>query len=107
MKKQVSPFNLWISGFVNFAHQSKQSENPSFNFMSEAILLGLDYTRINTVGGCFGYAHSQLHDSNHFRKANIPYYFGTLWFHMGNGSGWKVRDRGAIMACFNWNRAVF
>lgn len=79
VEKKDSAFNLWTSGFVNFAHQSKESENPSFNFMSEAILLGLDYARLNTVGGCLGFAHSQIHDSNHFGKANIPYYLGALY----------------------------
>lgn len=79
VKKTEGAFDLWLSGFVNFAHQSKESENPSFNFMSEAILLGLDYTRLNTMGGCLGFAHSQIQDSNHFGKANVPYYFGALY----------------------------
>lgn len=78
-EKKDSVFDLWFSGFVNFAHQAKESENPSFNFMSEAILVGLDYAQLNTVGGCLGFAHSQIHDSNHFGKANVPYYFGALY----------------------------
>lgn len=81
VEKRDTSFDLWLSGFVDFAHQSKESRNPSFNFMSEAVLLGLDYTRSDArlVGGCIGFAHSQIHDGGHLGKANIPYYFGALY----------------------------
>lgn len=81
VEKRDTSFDLWLSGFVNFAHQSKESGNPSFNFMSEAVLLGLDYTRSDArlAGGCIGFAHSQIHDGDHLGKANIPYYFGALY----------------------------
>ncbi|MDR3624554.1 MAG: autotransporter domain-containing protein [Chlamydiales bacterium] len=81
VKKRDNAFDLWFSSFVDFAHQSKESENPSFNFMSEALLLGLDYNLLDTlqVGGCLGFAHSQIHDNDHYGKANIPYYFGAIY----------------------------
>lgn len=81
IKKRDTPLELWLSGFIDFAHQSKENGNPSFNFMSEAVLLGCDYTRSDTllVGGCLGFAHSQIHDGGNLGKADIPYYFGALY----------------------------
>ncbi len=81
VKKRDGAFDLWVSGFVDFTHQSKESGNPSFNFMSKALLLGLDYNRFDTLqlGGCLGFAHSQIHDNDHYGEANIPYYFGAVY----------------------------
>ncbi len=73
--------NLWISGFADFAYESKESQNPAFNFISEGGLIGFDYESAlhNRVGCSLGYAHSQVYDHDDMGGANIPYYFGSLY----------------------------
>ncbi len=70
-------YEVWITGLGQFAHQVSENQNAPFNFISEGLLGGLDYTYSeNTiVGASFGYAHSQIHDGRDMGKSNIPYYY--------------------------------
>lgn len=74
-------FSVWGSGFGEFAHQAASSQNPSFNFMSEAALLGLDYQGKNrtVVGGGLGYAHTHYYENNHAGHGNINYYCASIY----------------------------
>ncbi len=75
------PYEVWVSGFVEFAHQDAKNHNPSFNFISEGALIAFDYSKFcdKIIGGGIGYAHSQVYDSSHMGKSQIPYYFATLY----------------------------
>lgn len=76
-----APITVWTSGFADFAHEAKESQNPAFNFISEGLLIGFDYesASYNKVGCSLGYAHSQIYDCDHMGGANIPYYCGSLY----------------------------
>jgi uncharacterized protein with beta-barrel porin domain len=78
---EPAPMTVWTSGFADFSHQAKESQNPAFNFISEGLLIGFDYEGIsyNRMGCSLGYAHSQIYDQDHMGGANIPYYFGSLY----------------------------
>lgn len=60
-KEPKNTFSVWVSGFGEFSHQSASLQNPSFNFISEAALIGLDY---------------------HGGHGDINYYFSSIY---GNG----------------------
>lgn len=83
-KGSKNKFSVWASGFGELAHQSAWQQNPSFNFNSEAALVGLDYYGENAgvAGGSLGYAHTHYSESNHAGNGNINYYFASVY---GNG----------------------
>ncbi len=83
-KGSKNTFSVWIGGFGEFSHQSASQQNPSFKFISEAALVGLDYQGENTwvAGGSLGYAHTHYHENNHAGHGNINYYFVSVY---GNG----------------------
>jgi autotransporter-associated beta strand protein len=74
-------YSAWITGFGEYAHQSASLQNPSFHFISEAILAGFDYLPgdRNLVGASLGYAHTHYHEHHHRGHGNINYYFGSLY----------------------------
>lgn len=80
-KSPENKFSVWVSGFGEFAHQDASSQNPSFNFISEAALAGIDYQGENrsVVGGGLGYAHTHYYEDNHAGHGNINYYFVSLY----------------------------
>lgn len=93
-------FSVWAAGFGEFAHQSASLQNPSFNFISEAALIGLDYYGENrvVVGGSLGYAHTHYHEDHHAGHGNINYYFASLY---GNGFIGNFYFSPAIWGIFN------
>lgn len=74
-------FSAWITGFGEFAHQTASEQNPSFNYNSEAALIGFDYNPGNKglAGATVGYAHSYYHENHHAGHGNINYYFASLY----------------------------
>lgn len=79
--EDLLPYEVWVSGFAEFATQAAESQNPSFNFMSEGAVVAFDYSKFcdKLIGGGIGYAHSQVHDGSHMGKSQIPYYFATIY----------------------------
>lgn len=74
-------FSGWISGFAEFSHQKAKSQNPSFNFISEAVVTGFDYhgKQKSLAGGALGYAHTRFYDKENSGHGNIDYYFGSVY----------------------------
>ncbi|MDP1609394.1 MAG: autotransporter domain-containing protein [Chlamydiales bacterium] len=80
-KEPKNKFSAWISGFGEFAHQAASLENPSFNFISEAVLAGLDYQGENRglAGGSLGYAHTHYYEENNAGHGHINYGFASVY----------------------------
>ncbi|MBY0530319.1 MAG: autotransporter domain-containing protein [Rhabdochlamydiaceae bacterium] len=80
-RKSKDKFSAWISGFAQYAHQKGKNQNPTFHYLSEALLSGLDYQGENRslVGGALGYAHTHLNQDHKFGHASINYYFASLY----------------------------
>ncbi len=80
-KGPKNKYSAWISGFGEFAHQAASLQNPSFNFISEAVLVGFDYQGENRglAGGSLGYAHTHYSEENNAGHGNINYYFGSVY----------------------------
>ncbi len=74
-------YSFWISGFGEYAHQRAKNQNPSFNAISEAILLGFDhyFEDRDLVGFALGYAHTRFNESDHAGHGNVNYYFGSVY----------------------------
>ncbi len=84
-KEPKNEFSAWVSVFGEFSHQSASQQNPSFNFISGAALIGIDYQGRNrgVAGGSLGYAHTYYSEDHHFGHGNINYYFASVygnWF---------------------------
>lgn len=65
-------FSTWISGFGEFAYQDGSNQNPSFNFISEAALVGFDY-RVplkGMVGSSLGYLHTSFYENERMGHGN-------------------------------------
>lgn len=83
-QKQKNKFSTWITGFGEFAHNAAANQNPSFNFISEAVLAGFDYHLEDKglAGASLGYAHTRYNENHHAGHGNINYYFASIY---GNG----------------------
>lgn len=57
-------FSTWISGFADFIHQAGSNQNPSFNDIAEAVLVGFDYRKpsIGILGTAVGYLHTHFYE---------------------------------------------
>lgn len=101
-QRSEDKFSLWISGFGEFAHQTAQSQNPSFNFNSEAVVAGCDYHmhKKAVAGGALGYAHTHFYDQDDAGHGNINYYFVSAY---GNTSIDHFYISPAIWGVFNQN----
>lgn len=103
---QVAPplkkheFSAWVSGFGEYAHQKASSQNPSFNYITEAVLGGVDYKgdNIGVAGIGFGYAHSRFIENGHKGHGNINDYFLSLY---GNAYVGDLYFSPAIWGLFN------
>jgi autotransporter-associated beta strand protein len=65
-------FSTWVSSFVDFSYQGGSNQNPSFNFISEAALVGFDY-RVplgGLVGSTLGYLHTYFYDDERMGHGN-------------------------------------
>ncbi len=80
-KGPKNKFSGWISGFGEFARGAASLQNPSFNFISEAVLAGFDYRGENRglAGGSVGIAHTHYNEDNQAGHGNINYAFGSLY----------------------------
>ena len=76
-----SRFSGWVSAFGEYAHQSEELKNPAFNYISEALLAGIDYRgeRRNVIGGALGYAHTHFNENSCAGHGNINYYFTSIY----------------------------
>ncbi len=99
-KSPNNKFSAWVSGLGEFSHQSAAAQNPSFHFISEAALIGLDYHAGNrgVAGGSLGYAHTHYDDANHAGHGNINYYFASAY---GNGFAGNFYLSPAVWGLFN------
>jgi len=81
VEKPKSKFSGWVSGFGEFAHQRAQNQNPSFNFISEAVVAGFDYhlKKKDLIGAALGYAHTHFYDKGAAGFGNINYYFASAY----------------------------
>ncbi len=79
--KAQNDFCVWGSGFGEFSHQSASSQNPSFNYISEAALAGIDYLGGENwlLGGALGYAHTNFYEHHHAGHGHINYYLASLY----------------------------
>jgi len=76
-----SPYTVWGGGFLQNARQSAERQNPAFQFNSQAVLVGVDYSQFPDVlfGGGLGYAHTHLTEHKHAGNASIKYCFATIY----------------------------
>lgn len=74
-------FSSWISSFGEFSHQDGSNQNPSFNFISEAVLIGFDYRvpHRGTVGSSLGYLHTYFYDDQRMGHGNTNSGFFSLY----------------------------
>lgn len=74
-------YSTWISSFADFAHQDGSNQNPSFNFISESVLIGFDYRTpsIGTFGTSFGYLHTYFYDDEKLGHGNTNSGFFSLY----------------------------
>ena len=80
-QKEKDKFSTWVTGFGEFAHQAAMDQNPSFNFISEAVLAGFDYHigDKDLMGVSLGYAHTRYNENDHAGHGNINYYFASIY----------------------------
>jgi autotransporter-associated beta strand protein len=73
----------WISGFGEYARQAARDQNPSFHYLSEAVLAGFDYQGVNrgAAGIAIGYAHTHFSEAQNSGHGNINYYCASLYGH--------------------------
>jgi autotransporter-associated beta strand protein len=92
--------SAWIAGFQEFSHQSASLQNPSFNYISEAVLGGFDYCneKKDAAGFLLGYAHTHFYDDGNAGHGNINYYMGSIY---GNGSIGNFYLSPAVWGVFN------
>jgi uncharacterized protein with beta-barrel porin domain len=92
--------SAWIAGFQEFSHQSASLQNPSFNYISEAVLSGFDYCneKKNVAGFLLGYARTHFYEQGDAGNGNINYYMGSLY---GNGSIGDFYLSPAVWGVFN------
>ena len=87
LPKPSKNLSIWASGFGEYAHQSAKLQNPSFHYVSGAVLAGLDYKggHGTLAGGALGYAHTSFHEARDAGSGNINSYFasvyGNVFFH--------------------------
>lgn len=99
-KRSGNKLSAWVSGFGEFAHEEASLQNPSFHFISEAVLTGVDYQGDNrtVVGGSLGYAHTHYQEDNHVGHGDINYYITSFY---GNGFLGDFYLSPAIWGIFN------
>ncbi|MBP9841859.1 MAG: autotransporter domain-containing protein [Simkaniaceae bacterium] len=99
-KGSKNRLSAWVSGFGEFAHQSASLQNPSFYFVSEAALMGLDYQGDNrgVAGGSLGYAHTHYSEDDQAGHGNINYYLASFY---GNGFVGNFYFSPAVWGIFN------
>lgn len=74
-------FSSWVSGFADFGAGAAANQNPSFNFTSEAALVGFDYrvSRKGLVGLSLGYLHSHFHEEKQAGQGTLNGGFLSLY----------------------------
>lgn len=99
-KKKNSYFTSWIGSFADFMHVGSFQENPSFDLISEAVLVGTDYwiERGRRVGISLGYVHSNFSESHHQGRGNINSGFLSLY---GDVSFGRFYIEPALWGIFN------
>lgn len=85
-KKSSNKLSFWASAFGQYAHQEASLQNPSFGFMSEGLLIGLDYLNrdAEVIGGSLGVAHTHYNEHADAGHGDINYFslsvYGNTFF---------------------------
>lgn len=99
-KPPEESWNVWITGFGDFASQDKQRQNPAFDFTTGGVLAAFNYAFDRTVvGAALSYAHSNIDQDHHFGSGEVDGVYlaltaGTLiddWFL--EGAVWNSYQR--------------
>ena len=100
VKEKKNKFSAWATTFGEYAYQSASSQNPSFNFISEGVLVGFDYQagKKDLAGISLGYAHTHYNENHHAGHGNINYYFASIY---GNSSFGDLYLSPAVWGMFN------
>ena len=90
----------WIKGFGEFAHLSGMDQNPSSNYVTGAVVAGLDnnFGNRNVLGRALGYALTHYHDQDSAGHGNTNSYFGSFY---GNAFIKDLYISPGIWAVFN------
>lgn len=102
LEKERDSFSSWVSGFADFAFVESFQENPSFDFISESLLVGFDYRTASTglVGFSFGYIRSNLYDDENSGRGRINSGFFSLY---GGSSLRKFYLESSLWGIYNRN----
>ncbi len=74
------PYAFWVGAFAENLHQNSHHQTPGFNSLSEAVFAAFDYyAQRGVAGATTGYAHTQLWDQHHMGKANVNYYYSSVY----------------------------
>lgn len=86
-KKTCYPWTSWISGFGEISHVAASEQNPAFNYLTGALLLGFDYNGQtgHLVGGSLGYAHSHFYDAQDAGHGKTNCYFASIYGNVSKG----------------------
>lgn len=75
--QKTDHFSTWISGFADFIHQTGSNQNPSFNDITETVLVGLDYRKpsLGILGVAIGYLHTHFYEDHNmgYGRANSEF----------------------------------
>ncbi len=86
LKKSSNKLSFWASAFGEYAHQEASLQNPSFGFMSEGLLIGLDYLNrdAEVIGSSLGVAHTHYNEHADAGHGDINYFslsvYGNAFF---------------------------
>ncbi len=82
-------YSIWASGMGEFAQQTKQKQNPSFDATAAGGLLGFETYAFShlLLGGAAGYAEGDLTMHHHAGTSDLNAYFVGLYetTYIGNG----------------------
>jgi autotransporter-associated beta strand protein len=82
-------YSIWASGMGEFAQQTKQKQNPSFDATAAGGLLGFETYAFShlLLGGAAGYAEGDLTMHHHAGSSDLNAYFVGLYetTYIGNG----------------------
>ena len=74
-------YNIWMGGFADKASQKAQSQTPSFDYTTGAVLAAFDdaITDDYLVGAGLGYVNSSIHEHDGFGKGRLDVASAVLY----------------------------
>ncbi|HSX37365.1 MAG TPA: autotransporter domain-containing protein, partial [Chlamydiales bacterium] len=105
LPEKKSPYSTWVSGFADFSCVAASEQNPSFNFTSQALLVGFDYRTAfsNLIGFSLGYLHTHLADDNDAGHSTMQSGFFSLY---ANLSAHSFYFEPALLGVYNANSNI-